>query len=75
MTSPTGTQKPATMPAPEGYWPAYSQKAKSRVPGRGKSYQGNGLGFMSLSGQAQGIPGLDTGTSYSKAVKDAGGPA
>jgi hypothetical protein len=75
MTSPTGTQKPSTLPAPEGFWAAYSEKANSRVPGRGKSYQGNGLGFMGLSQQSHGIPSLDTGTSYGKVVRDAGGPA
>jgi hypothetical protein len=75
MFSPTGTNRPAVMAASGGYAPINPKKAKSRVPGRGTSYQGNNLPFQSLSSQGNGKPGLDTGTSFPKVVSDAKGPA
>jgi hypothetical protein len=75
MTSPTGTIHPATMTMPGRYYPINSHRASSRVPGRGKAFQGSNLPFMSLSQQAHNRPSLDTGTSFAKPVPNAKGPA
>lgn len=75
MQGPTGTIHPATMSMPSGYAPVNAKKAKSRVPGRGTSFQGDHLYFQPMSQQAHGRPGLDTGSEFTKVAPDAKGPA
>lgn len=75
MTTPTGTDRPSTMAMPGRYAPINSMKANSRVPGRGKSYQGDNLPFQGMSSRALGKPALDTGSAFKKVVPDAKGPA
>lgn len=75
MTTPTGTAYPPTKAVPSGYAPINPMQAPSRLPGRGKAFQGTGLSYMSMSDQGLKRPALSTETAYPKVAPDAKGPA